>query len=29
MQSVIYTDFELLNKKVDGCGNNPEELSTT
>ena len=28
MPSIIYADVESLIKKVDGCKNNPEKLST-
>ena len=28
-QSIIHADLESLIKKVDGCKNNPEKLSTT
>ena len=29
MPSIIYVDIESLNKKRDGCANNPENSSTT
>ena len=29
MPYIIYADLESLNKKIDGCANNPENSSAT